>query len=109
MIDRNKLKSNVFLIVGLLVGSLIIAGILYYVLTYEKRSLNNAKNLLHEYKTAKALEIIERIKLQQKKKNPEIDFLLFYTYVKSNQFGKAEKLLENLKALIKKKKIVFLK
>ncbi|NQY79249.1 MAG: tetratricopeptide repeat protein [Candidatus Caenarcaniphilales bacterium] len=96
MIDTNKLKSNLFLLVGIIVGSLIIAGILYYVATYEERSLHKAKGLLQEYKTAKALEIIERIKLQQKKKNPEIDFLLFYTYLKSNEFAKAESLLEHL-------------
>ena len=77
MISINKLKNNVFLLVGIAIGSIIIAGILYYVSTYESRSLNKAKNLLHEYKTAKALEIIERIKLQQKKKIQKLTFYFF--------------------------------
>lgn len=96
MVETNKLKGNLFLLVGIIIGSLIIAGILYYIATYDARSLNKANRLLREYKTAKALAIIERIKLQQKKKNPEIDFLLFYTYLKSNEFTKAESLLEHL-------------
>ena len=96
MLGKYQKKINGFLVLGLLVGVLIVAGIIYYVSSYESRSLSIAKRYLAEYKTEKALNLIERVKLQSKKVNPELDFLLFYTYIKSSEFTKAETLLKDI-------------
>jgi tetratricopeptide (TPR) repeat protein len=99
MTKKNKsgnFKTNYLLIISFFVGAAIISIFLLYTNTYENRCLYSAKELLKGYKTSQAITVLENLRLQIKRKNPELDFLLFYAYVESNQLNKARKLLHDL-------------
>jgi|LakMenE18May11ns_1017448.scaffolds.fasta_scaffold9959652_28 tetratricopeptide (TPR) repeat protein len=99
MNKENKPKnssSGYLLIIGVFFGVLLISVFLLYTNTYERRCLYTAKKLLKAYKTSQATALLENVKLQIKKKNPQLNFLLFYAYVQADKFNKAQNLLHNL-------------
>lgn len=99
MNEKNKPKNSSFgylLIVGLFFGVLLIGVLLLYTNTYERRCLYTVEKLLEAYETSQAIALLENVKLQIKKKNPQVNFLLFYAYVQADKFNKAQNLLHNL-------------
>ena len=93
---ENSNSGYLLLIAGLFFGAVIISIFLLYTNTYELRSLNTAKKLLRDHKVSKATALLENVKLQVRRKNPELNFLLFYAYVEENKLNKAQSLLHKL-------------
>jgi len=92
-------KFNFFWFLLLIIGILITASLIIYASTYESRSIYTAKQLLKNYRNKEAIRLLENVRLQNKKNNPELNFTLFYAYIRENQFSKAKKLLNKLEAL----------
>lgn len=112
MNEKNKPKnssSGCLLIIGLFFGVLLISVFLLYTNTYERRCLYTAEKLLEAYKTSQATALLENVKLQIKKKNPKVNFLLFYAYVQADKFNKAQNLLHNLDKINLHERVYFQK
>lgn len=83
-------------IIVTLVLILLLAGsvALYDGLTFKANNLKEAEQLLKEFKIAKAQEILEKVKLRIKKKDKEVDSLMFYSLVKAGKYNEAEKFID---------------
>ena len=112
MNEKNKPEnssSGCLLIIGLFFGVLLIGVFLLYTNTYERRCLYTAEKLLEAYKTSQATALLENVKLQIKKKNPQVNFLLFYAYVQADKLNKAQNLLHNLDKINLHERVYFQK
>jgi TPR repeat protein len=81
-------------------------GIIFLVLacgqlTLQKSQIEKAKTLLKEFKTAKALEELNLAKKLSPGPNQDLDFFIFYAYVKAKQYDKAAEILRSLKSIPK--------
>ena len=83
-------------IIVTLVLILLLAGsvALYDGLTFKANNLKEAEQLLKEFKIEKAQEILEKVKLRIKKKDKEVDSLMFYSLVKAGKYNEAEKFID---------------
>ncbi len=78
------------ILILLLAGSFLV----YDLLSFKSRSVKEAEQLLKEYKVAKAQDVLEKAKLRLKKKDKELDSLLFYTLVKAHKYDEAQKVID---------------
>ncbi len=67
---------------------------LYDLLSFKSSNLKKAEQLLKEYKVARAQEILEKTKKRIKKKDKEVDSLIFYVLVKSGKYNEADKFID---------------
>lgn len=72
-------------------------------ITYKASRMDKALNLIGEFKTAKALEILNKIKNKSNKDDPELDFLIIYAYSKSQQYDLISEKLEEITKLPKQR------
>ena len=100
-------KFNFFWFFLLIIGIFITASLIIYASTYESRSIYTAKHLLKNYKNKEAIRLLENVRLQSKKNNPELNLSLFYAYIRENQFYKAKKLLNKLELFDSEKQSQF--
>jgi tetratricopeptide (TPR) repeat protein len=90
MNPRNERIIVTLVLIGLLVG----AVALYDGLTYKANNIKQAEQLLKEFKIAKAQEILEQTKKRIKKKDAEVDSLMFYSLVKAAKYDDATKFID---------------
>jgi hypothetical protein len=68
---------------------------------YKLNSIKKAKIFLKEYKVSKAIEILSKTRASVDKTDKDLDFLIFYSYIKSYEFEKASKILPEIKEIPK--------
>ena len=90
MSPRNERIIVTFVLIVLLVGAIA----LYDGLSFKSSNLKQAEQLLKEFKTAKAQEILEKTKLRIKKKDKDVDSLMFYSLVKAAKYNEADKFID---------------
>lgn len=95
-INSKNRKIALFFFLGLL-GLAILIGFLKY--NFKLNKLNQAKQYLKEYKVSKALELLSKTRSSVDKADKDLDFLIFYSYIKSYEFEKAAKILADIKEI----------
>ena len=93
-------KLERIIITVTLVLALIASYFTYHTITYKKSKINDAKQLISEFKISKALETLNKIKAKGSK-DDELDSLIFYALVKAKRFEEAEKEAEEITAIPK--------
>jgi len=86
-----------------LILALIASYFTYHTITYKKGKLNDAKQLIVEFKIAKALEILHTIKAKGSN-DDDLDSLILYGLVKAKRFEEAEKQTEEVTSIPKESK-----
>ncbi len=87
-------KTERIIVTLVLILLLVGAIALYDTLSFKSANLKQAEELLKEYKVAKAQDILEKTKLRIKKKDKEVDSLIFYVLVKSGKYNEADKFID---------------
>lgn len=84
--------------------TLVIAYFAFDSINYKASRMDKALTLISEFKTAKALELLNKVKNKNKKDDPELDFLIIYAYSKSQQYDLISEKLNELTKLPKQRK-----
>lgn len=90
MSPNNERIVVTLVLILLLVGSVAV----YDGLTFKANNLKEAEQLLKEFKIARAQEVLEKTKLRIKKKDKEVDSLMFYSLVKAGKYNEADKFID---------------
>ncbi len=98
-------KKLYFIVLGALA---LLAFMFLWQVNTKQFAINKANKLLKQYKTAQALEIIDKARGKKSGKDSRLDFLYVYALARSHQYEKAEDALENAKPFPKqyKKEII---
>lgn len=92
MNPRTEKAFAIFLAILLLLATIST----YNVFTFKHRQINRACQLMKEYKTAKAIEILDKLKSKYKNKDKDLDSLYFYALIKAKKFDQAERQIKNI-------------
>lgn len=94
-----KLERIIITITLLL--TLVASYFTYHTITYKSSKLSKAKEYIAEFKIAKALEILNKIKIKGNA-DEELDALILYALVKAKRFEEASKQVAEIKFIPKK-------
>lgn len=84
-----RFAVTIFLIV-LLIGSFVF----YDLLTFKSSTIRKATQYLKEYRTAKALEVLEAAQKRSQGKDKDLNVVTLYSLIRSSKFSEAEKFLD---------------
>ena len=99
-------ENRTFLVVAVLVALLFLFFI-FQAVTYRERAFEKARHLLREYKTAKALSLLTKLRNTNTHIDQDLNFMIFYSYIKSMNFSKAADELELIDEVPKEQSFIF--
>jgi hypothetical protein len=68
----------------------------YNIFTFKNKQIKAARQYMREFKTAKAIEILNNLKTKYKDKDRDLDSLYFYALVRAKKFDLAERQLKQI-------------
>lgn len=97
MFQPTQNKPAIAILVIIVIGFLVTNS-----MNTRSKAIDEVQKLLREYKTAKALNILEQLKGSSQAKDKDLDTLIFYTLVKSKNFNAATDTIKRIEYIPKK-------